>query len=147
MVTPTGIARVDTPTTTASTRRGLCRNEPLDPLIVVVPRPIAERLPHNPAGRVSGVTRSLFPLRIAVRSRRRRRARDAVRIGLLEIPVLEQLLDPVVVLHVAGVDAVGEAADLELEIGALEVAAAGGDKREVHARYRVGDLGARLDLP
>ena len=44
-----------------------------------------------------------------------------------------------------GIDAVGEPADLELEVVALEVAATERGERQVHARQRARDFGARED--
>src|SRR5512139_3507594 len=82
---------------------------------------------------------------VAIGIRWWRLARDAVRIGLLRVPVLEQLADALVVLHEARVDTVGEPTDLELQIGALERASARRGEREVQPRHRARDLGPRED--
>src|SRR5512139_953787 len=58
-VTPTGIARFDTPTITASTRRGrlFVTREP--PEMVVLPRPIENRIADRPRVWIKKFTRSL----------------------------------------------------------------------------------------
>jgi hypothetical protein len=57
MVMPIGIARAETPTTTASTRRGSWLvTEPV-PEIVVKPRPIENRIADRPRCWISRLTR------------------------------------------------------------------------------------------
>jgi len=59
IVTPTGIARAETPTTTPSTRRGECFVIVDVPAIVVKPRPIEKRIADSPRSWMSWLTRLL----------------------------------------------------------------------------------------